>query len=208
LSAGNNDGGGKWTLTQSDLMNLTISPDSNVVNDFDISIKAVTKDGSASALETVSKTINVNVNVNETLDYSLSADAAIIKGFAGNDILTGGDGNDDLFGGAGDDTLTGGAGSDSFIWTATDSGTDSVTDFQTTDGDVLDLSDLLSNPSNSIEGIEHGGHLQLKIGVANAVTGEVATPIQTIDVNSIEVGDNAAAQAMLTSLLTSNNIVD
>ena len=67
-----------------------------------------------------------------------------------------------FFGGLGDDELTGGAGADTFVWTSADSGSDSVTDFETSDGDVLDLSDLLSDPSNSIEGIGKWRPLTIK----------------------------------------------
>ncbi|MFC4364365.1 Ig-like domain-containing protein [Simiduia curdlanivorans] len=59
------------------------------------------------------------------------------------DTLIGGEGDDILFGGRGDDTLTGGNGSDRFMWVAGNAGTDTVTDFNASEGDVLDLSDLL-----------------------------------------------------------------
>lgn len=68
----------------------------------------------------------------------------ILVGGAGNDILDGGDSNDTLFGGAGNSTLTGGADADTFVWNVGDSGTTTVTDFKLTDGDKLNLADLLS----------------------------------------------------------------
>ncbi|BCU13413.1 calcium-binding protein [Microcystis aeruginosa] len=55
----------------------------------------------------------------------------------GNDSLNGGDGNDTLNGGLGTDTLTGGAGADRFAYTATNQGTDTITDFTIADGDLL-----------------------------------------------------------------------
>ncbi|WP_156104123.1 VCBS domain-containing protein, partial [Shewanella mangrovi] len=67
-----------------------------------------------------------------------------IYGGDGNDTLIGGIGNDLLIGGAGNDLLTGGAGIDTFIWQAGDTGTDIIADFSASDGDKLDISELLS----------------------------------------------------------------
>lgn len=60
-------------------------------------------------------------------------------GGADGDSLLGGDGNDTLIGDAGDDRLWGGAGSDRFVFTGA-SGSDSIRDFSSQDGDrvVLD----------------------------------------------------------------------
>ena len=55
--------------------------------------------------------------------------ADILNGSDGNDILLGGKGDDLLDGGLGDDTLTGGNGVDKFLL-STNSGTDTVTDFE------------------------------------------------------------------------------
>ncbi|MBL4762416.1 MAG: calcium-binding protein [Gammaproteobacteria bacterium] len=76
----------------------------------------------------------------------------LLIGNAGNDILQGGDGNDRLIGGAGDDSLIGGLGIDIFALEAGDQGTsttpavDTIVDFTVgTNGDVLDLSDMLQS---------------------------------------------------------------
>ena len=67
-------------------------------------------------------------------------------GGGGNDRLFGGDGNDDMFGGAGadelrggdgNDTFTGQAGADEFIIGFTDGGTNTVTDFDNSEGDTV-----------------------------------------------------------------------
>ena len=95
-----------------------------------------------------------------------------LNGGAGNDALRGGDGNDRIEGGAGSDVLKGDAGSDVFVWSLGDAGTagvsttgnsalgisgtsighaattDVVTDFSKTDGDALDLRDLLQGESH------------------------------------------------------------
>lgn len=59
-----------------------------------------------------------------------------IWGSQANDILLGQQGDDVLFGGTGVDVLTGGAGADVFEFTRTSTDT-SVTDFRSSDGDVL-----------------------------------------------------------------------
>jgi Ca2+-binding RTX toxin-like protein len=151
--------------------------------------------------------INANSG-NDIVDGGIGID--IISGEAGNDILIGGAGADFLIGGADNDILTGGADADTFdfnladLGTLADVATDTITDFNEVDGDVIDLSDILvAGSNNTIAGIENDGHLQIQ--VTNSTAGGV---IQTIDVNSIVVGDNAAAQAMLTSLIGSGAIDD
>ena len=68
-----------------------------------------------------------------------------LYGGAGNDRLIGGDGDDILYGQDGSDTLTGGIGADTFVFEAATAykARDTITDFSTADGDVLDLRDLL-----------------------------------------------------------------
>lgn len=71
-----------------------------------------------------------------------------LSGLAGNDVLSGGDGNDILIGGLGNDVLAGGVGADIFRWLSTDtSGADKVLDFNPTEGDKLDLTQLLIGES-------------------------------------------------------------
>ena len=64
-------------------------------------------------------------------------------GGEGNDLLFGGAGNDVLTGGKGNDMLSGGAGADTFVWKAGDIGQDVIKDFKLSEGDRLDLTDLL-----------------------------------------------------------------
>ncbi|WP_415755436.1 retention module-containing protein [Pseudomonas leptonychotis] len=71
-----------------------------------------------------------------------------LSGLAGNDVLSGGDGNDILIGGLGNDILSGGAGADIFRWLSTDTtGADKVLDFKPSEGDKLDLTQLLIGES-------------------------------------------------------------
>ncbi len=78
-----------------------------------------------------------------------------LLGLAGNDALNGGLGDDYLDGGKGADTLIGGTGKDTFVWHFGDGGSpgtpvrDTINDFNRSEGDVLDLRDLLKNESAS-----------------------------------------------------------
>ncbi|WP_079202870.1 retention module-containing protein [Pseudomonas sp. CC6-YY-74] len=69
-------------------------------------------------------------------------------GGAGNDTLDGGTGNDILIGGTGDDILLGGTGADSFVWKAGDTGRDVIKDFKASEGDRIDLHDLLQGEND------------------------------------------------------------
>ena len=72
-----------------------------------------------------------------------------IDGGAGDDILIGGAANDTLIGGEGNDLLFGGLGADTFKWELNDQGTadnpaiDTVMDFNASEGDKLDIGELL-----------------------------------------------------------------
>ena len=84
---------------------------------------------------------------NLTGDQSAVPEADQIFGLAGDDILNGLLGDDTLSGGLGDDSLTGGGGADIFV---VDSGgavasvaqTDTIVDFSSLAGDVIDVSGL------------------------------------------------------------------
>lgn len=98
------------------------------INEITGSVTLVTEDSSSTATETA---------------------YAEIAGEISDDTLSGSDANEMIIGGAGNDILTGGAGKDIFVWNAGDEGTaispaeDIVTDFDISEGDVLDFSDIL-----------------------------------------------------------------
>ncbi|MGX1183099.1 surface adhesion protein [Pseudomonas sp. F-14 TE3623] len=73
----------------------------------------------------------------------------LLDGGKGNDILLGGSGNDSLIGGQGNDILIGGSGADTFIWKAGDTGSDVIKDFKASEGDRIDLRDLLQGETGS-----------------------------------------------------------
>lgn len=69
-----------------------------------------------------------------------------LYGEAGDDYISGNQGDDLISGGAGADTLIGGAGADTFIYESTSafSSIDTITDFDASDNDAIDIADLLS----------------------------------------------------------------
>lgn len=68
-----------------------------------------------------------------------------LDGGDGTDLLYGGDGTDTLYGKAGLDTMHGGAGADTFVMETASafSNVDVIRDFSVSDGDILDLTDIL-----------------------------------------------------------------
>ncbi|WP_311972018.1 tandem-95 repeat protein [Pseudomonas baltica] len=94
------------------------------------------------SIATTAGTLNVSTTGgNDTL---LGGDGNdILFGQGGNDTLQGGAGNDILLPGSGNNILSGGTGADTFMWLKGDTGTNVIKDFSTTEGDKLDLSDLL-----------------------------------------------------------------
>lgn len=70
----------------------------------------------------------------------------ILRGGNGDDILRGGDGDDRLIGGRGSDTLVGGTGADTFVFRTNHigHGVDTIKDFSLSQGDKIDIRDLLS----------------------------------------------------------------
>ncbi len=143
---------------------------------------------------------------NDSLMGSNQADT--LQGGAGHDLLNGGDGNDTLFGGDGNDVLIGGKGSDilwgqggadTFVWRANDAGTpgnpdrDVIKDFKLSEGDKLDLSDLLQGETTST--IDNF----LKLIVDNS-TGN-ATLLVSKEGHLNDAGASAASNADLTITL-------
>lgn len=113
-------------------------------------------------LEAGQSAINPNWSRTDTLNYiannaaQLSGETVTDEGvtrIGGNDILNGGDGNDLIFGQEGDDLiigsngndiLYGGSGADTFLYEALQDRVDTIKDFDTQEGDILDFSQLLT----------------------------------------------------------------
>ena len=75
--------------------------------------------------------------------YTGSGSSETIMGLGGDDLIYGMDGDDVLYGGSGIDFLFGGNGADTFVFDNI-SDVDHVQDFDINEGDVLDISSLLS----------------------------------------------------------------
>ncbi|MDD3529003.1 MAG: Ig-like domain-containing protein, partial [Gallionellaceae bacterium] len=103
-------------------------------------------------------------------------------GDAGNDWLVGGAGNDTLYGGTGNDLLEGGSGADTFAWTLADRGNfgapalDAIRDFNTAEGDRLDLRDLLEGEHGDASDI---GNLEEYIDIATDGSGNTVIRISS-----------------------------
>ena len=125
--------------------------DISAVN-FQLPVEGFDADGDTVA-STVDYTIypdtksQVGTDSGETLTGAEGED--YLFGMGGDDELVGAGGNDVLQGGAGSDILTGGDGDDLFLFTMDDQGTgvspdmDTITDFNDSGVDVIDLRDLL-----------------------------------------------------------------
>jgi surface adhesion protein len=140
------------------------------------------------------KTITLGTAAADLIDNSSSAFNGIhqtLMGGAGNDAIKGGTGNDLLMGQSGNDTLTGGEGGDTFRFIQYENGSDTINDFQLTQGDKLDLRGLLTgtgfdvteNLSKYLEFSYAGGDAVLKVdtlGISN-----FSSPDQTITLRDV-----------------------
>jgi len=100
-----------------------------------------------------------------------------LTGNGGGNSLDGALGNDTLIGGKGNDTLSGGIDADSFVFKeATDA--DNILDYESADGDIVDLSALLNkpftlanNPNDFVNGVIDGGNFKIQVDVNGAAGG-------------------------------------
>ena len=118
----------------------------------------------------------------------------LLDGGKGNDILLGGTGNDTLIGGQGNDILIGGSGADTFVWKSGDTGNDVIKDFNASQGDRIDLRDLLQGETGST--IDNF----LKITTVDGVSS-----LQVSSGGKFNSGDAAAATPDVTIKLEGNN---
>ncbi|CAG0906288.1 unnamed protein product, partial [Cyprideis torosa] len=117
----------------------------------------------------------------------------ILNGNAGSDILEGGNDNDTLNGGADADVLYGGSGADIFVLWSTDA-SDSIVDFTTGQGDVLDISAILVGFDVGVDDIDDflqfttvGGDTVVSVDTNGLVGGSNFTNIATLEGNTGEV---------------------
>jgi Ca2+-binding RTX toxin-like protein len=126
----------------------------------------------------------------------------VLYGNAGNDLLNGGDGNDLLIGGVGNDTLTGGAGADTFTWKSGDLGNDVISDFNASEGDRIDLSDLLPDAANANNLLDY-----LKVDTTNntlqvSTSGTIANGADvTIELEGVDLTQYGSTSAQIVNSL-------
>ena len=105
-------------------------------------------------------------------------DDIIIDVLNGNTDLDGNGGNDILIGNTGIDTMTGGSGADVFVIGADSVGVgihDIITDYDMAEGDVIDLSEILSGlasntalESSYVKLVQNGGNAELQVDTDGA----------------------------------------
>ncbi|MCW5314858.1 choice-of-anchor D domain-containing protein [Nostoc sp. KVJ3] len=99
-----------------------------------------------------------------------------IDGKSGDDLLRGGTGNDLLIGGKGNDTLVGGIGADTFLYksdaafTSAEIGIDTITDFNSSQGDKIALSKTTFNTITSVVGTGFSNSSDFQVTSLGAVS--------------------------------------
>ena len=143
------------------LNNLIGSATSNIAGQWQTAIQTNEAEGALRVVVT-----DFEGNQSELIyNYQIANDTGMtLTGTDEADILIGGDGDDILIGGDGNDILIGGAGADTFAWNFgpadTDQGVmgdpamDVIKDFNTAEGDVIHLNDLLQ-PADDISHFIH-----------------------------------------------------
>ncbi|NMG00447.1 retention module-containing protein [Aromatoleum toluolicum] len=166
-------------------------------------------DGDTTATQTLSVTIEGNTH---------------FLGTASADVMYGSDGNDTLQAGAGSDTIYGGAGADTFKWSLADASsttvpTDIIKDFNNatysslTEGDRLDLKDLLEGASAPIGSLDNYLHFS-KTGTSTTIEvrsgGSDGVIDQMIVLENIDLtngGTLTTDQAIINDLISKGKLI-
>ncbi|MBV1931954.1 MAG: retention module-containing protein [Porticoccaceae bacterium] len=140
----------------------------------------------------------------------------IIDAGAGDDIVYGQEGDDTITGGQGSDLLSGGSGRDTFVWLADDatgSPVDTISDFNVAEGDVLDLSTLLTGESNNSGSLDSyldfslvDGNTEITVDTNGAVAGG---DTQTIVLEGVDLTNGGVLSnvQVIDNLLAGNSLV-
>nr|WP_282449848.1 cadherin-like domain-containing protein [Vibrio sp. 1CM23M] len=162
-------GGGVWVATADAIDSLQAVGLSQTPGNYTLKVEAVSEETNNDTATSASIDLNLNI-VSDAVDINLAAETDDVQlfagtnatdltagsgndrlvGGAGDDTLVGGDGNDTLIGGGGSDILTGGDGMDSFVWLNIEDGVeDTITDFDLSEGDSIDLREVLPELKNT-----------------------------------------------------------
>ncbi|WP_147126394.1 calcium-binding protein [Shimia ponticola] len=131
---------------------------------------------------------------NDVIHGGLGNDS--VSGGMGDDSIDGEDGDDHIEGNAGNDTLTGGAGSDTFAFQSSDTGTDTILDFQI-NSDILMLDGAV---------VAWGDETVLVSGGTNGVPLSLTLGSQTVLLTGVTMEDWLPAAPMIS--ITGTDIVD
>ncbi|MAD75666.1 MAG: hypothetical protein CML20_12915, partial [Rheinheimera sp.] len=237
LTAGIKNADGSWTLTQAELEGLSILTPVGYNGQLNLTVTATTTDGTSSTSVSdiitidLSQTSNTVLSGNDSPQTITGTDAGdlimayggndivnsgagndVIYGGIGNDTINAGAGNDILFGGKGNDTLTGGTDSDVFAWQLGDQGNataavDVIKDFNTAQGDVIDLRDLLQgensdNITDYLSFTVSGGNTTINIKHTGAGNVSQQIVLEGVDLSSF----GADTQAIIDNLINNGNL--
>ncbi|MEZ8645389.1 cadherin-like domain-containing protein, partial [Vibrio cyclitrophicus] len=161
---------GVWVATADAIDSLKVVGLSETPGGYTLKVEAVSEETDNNDTAT-SASIDLNLNiVSDAIDINLAAETDDVQllasanntdltagsgndrleGGTGDDTLVGGEGNDTLIGGGGSDILTGGDGMDSFVWLNIEDGVeDTITDFSLSEGDQIDLREVLPELKNT-----------------------------------------------------------
>jgi Ca2+-binding RTX toxin-like protein len=171
------DATGKWSFGTAAISNNTFAitaKAANVVGTSLASAASIVIAGSATAnsLASTNPSVLAGYGGNDTLTGSSGADTLL--GGDGTDTLSGGAGTDILIGGYGNDRLTGGAGADQFVFgggSVANLGNDTITDFNSADGDKIVLSKATFTALTSAAGAALSASNFAIINVTGALAG-------------------------------------
>ncbi len=129
---------------------------------------------------------------------------AFITTGAGNDTITVGGSGNHIDAGGGTNTITGGSGDDTFVLPKASQGSDAITGFSETNGDVLDLRSALAGTSwndkpatlgNYLKVTDSGGNTTLSIAASGSGAG---TMIATLNGVTYGLADLLSHHSLLT----------
>jgi hypothetical protein len=156
--------------------------------------------------DTASGTLDVTISPQGHVAVGTDLDEVLI-GDSGVDFLVGGGGDDILIGNNGNDTMTGGTGADVFIWTEGQSGFDDIADFSISEGDVLNIADLLVGESDPTAA-ELDAYMSIASGADTTITifGDQGNADQVIHLTGFDTTGMNGVQ-ILETLLSNGSLV-
>ncbi|HGF7192509.1 TPA: calcium-binding protein, partial [Vibrio cholerae] len=212
-------GNGSWEVSPDALDGLKVAGLGEGVHTLSLTALSTESDGSF-AQSTNSIDYRVEIVADDSqLDFSTTTDdclliadnsGMILRSGSGDDVVQGGAGNDVLVGGLGADILVGGAGADIFKWTldGVDDKVDHIRDFNVSEGDSIDLTDVLADLESQLS-LED---LLESLAASNQLTAQVVDDnleLQVITDNNVQqkiIIENLATQINFSGM-ESNDIV-